>query len=97
MFLRTLRDNGWLLEGGSWREDPESWLQPSADLHTVDLAALQRLFTSWVERDRLLPGHLGALYERGDLTSALERLEVLRRDIEVDGPAPLGPDSTIRP
>ena len=97
MFLRTLSDNGWLLESGSWQGDPEAWLQPVQNLRTLDLAALQRLFTSWVERDRLLPGHLGALYERGDLTSALERLEVLRRDFEAGGPAPLGPDSTIRP
>lgn len=97
MFLRTLRDHGWLLPSGSWRDDPEAWVQSSASLRTADLATLQRLFTAWVERDRLLPGHLGSLYERGDLTAALERLEVLRGSVDPGGSAPLGADSTIRP
>ena len=80
MFLRTLRDDGWVLAGGNqhWKESSESWVRASAGLGRLDLDGLQRAFSSWVERDRLLPGHLGALYERGDLTAALERLQAMR-------------------
>lgn len=80
MFVRTLRENQWILPTGSspWQGGTGDWVGSSARLCTADLADLQRLFTSWVERDRLLPGHLGALFERGDLTAALERLQVVR-------------------
>ena len=80
MFVRTLRDNQWILPtGGSpWQGEADDWVGASARLCSADLADLQRLFTSWIERDRLLPGHLGALFERGDLTTALERLQVVR-------------------
>ena len=43
MFLRTLRDHGWLLPSGSWRENPEAWVQSSASLRTADLATLLRV------------------------------------------------------
>ena len=80
MFVRTLRDNQWILEvvSSQWQDEADAWVGTSTRLHSADLADLQRLFTSWVERDRLLPGHLGALFERGDLTAALERLQAVR-------------------
>ena len=80
MFVRTLRDNQWVLptDSGQWQSEVRDWVGTSTRLHSADLADLQRLFTSWVERDRLLPGHLGALFERGDLTAALERLQLVR-------------------
>ena len=80
MFVRTLRDNQWILEevSGQWQGKADAWVGNSTRFHSAGLADLQRLFTSWVERDRLLPGHLGALFERGDLTAALERLQAVR-------------------
>ena len=78
MFVRTLRDNQWILPVDSQWRGEDDWVGTSALLRSADLADLQHLFTSWVERDRLLPGHLGALFERGDLTAALERLQEVR-------------------
>jgi hypothetical protein len=52
-------------------------LQNSTSVESANFSTLRRLFTSWIQKDELLPGHLGALYERGDLTAALERLQAL--------------------
>lgn len=88
MFVRVLADNGWLTAGkGDWRRQPEKYYESAARIATADFATLQRLFTSWVERDKLLPGHLGALWKRGDLSAALRRLQKLRRTAP-DAPLP---------
>ncbi len=79
MFLRALKENGWALPASTtdWAREAESWLQNSYSLESANFSTLRRLFTSWIQKDELLPGHLGALYERGDLTAALERLQAL--------------------
>ena len=79
MFLRALRDNGWVVPTGgrSWSKEAEKRMGDSSRVERADLLTLRRLFSSWIQRDKMLPGHLGALYERGDLTAALERLQTL--------------------
>ena len=89
MFIRVLLDNGWIDPRGmpDWRREPEKYFESSARIATADFATLQRLFTSWVERDKILPGHLGSLWKRGDLTAALRRLQQLRKTAP-DAPPP---------
>ncbi len=88
MFIRVLADTGWLSASpGQWRREPEKYYESSARIATADFATLQRLFSSWVERDKMLPGHLGSLWKRGDLSAALRRLQVLRAKAP-DAPPP---------
>ena len=79
MFLRALKENGWALPASTaaWVREAENWLHDSSPVDSASFATLRHLFSSWLQKDELLPGHLGALYERGDLTAALERLQTM--------------------
>ena len=98
MFLRALKENGWALPAGKsdWVREAENWLQNSSSVHSASFSTLRRLFTSWIRKDELLPGHLGALYERGDLTAALERLQALSETQSSTGTDSLRSGRTLR-
>ena len=98
MFLRALKENGWTLPSSTtrWVQEAESWLQSSTSVDSASFSTLQSLFSSWIQKDQLLPGHLGALYERGDLTAALERLQALSETPSSSGAEPSRSRRTLR-
>ena len=98
MFLRALKENGWALPTSTtdWAREAENRLQNSTSVESANFSTLRRLFTSWIQKDELLPGHLGALYERGDLTAALERLQALSETQSSTDTESLRPGRTLR-
>ena len=68
----------------SWEEDATQYQLNCDALAAADLSTIQRLLTLHVRKDRLAEGHLAKVFEQGQLTTILRRLEQIRDDLAGD-------------
>lgn len=82
-FVQALYDSGWLVpfNWGAWQEEAQRYLAPEA-LASADVETLGKLLTLHVRKDRFCDGHLLEMAEVGHLLAILERMAVLRNEID---------------
>ena len=65
----------WLNEAKKYIEDPKL-------LESADLLTLRKLLTLHIRKERFCSGHLAAAIDTGHLVKILERLKVLKSNLE---------------
>jgi hypothetical protein len=78
--VEDLNDNGFVVgfDWGRWQEQAAMYLREPERLQCATLAALQKLVTTHVRKDRFCEGHFSEMVRCGHITAILERLAEIR-------------------
>lgn len=81
-FHQAVYDAGWCVpfDWGEWEEEAQRYLAPAA-MASADIEVLERLLTLHVRKERFCEGHLLEMSNSGHILAILERMAVLRNDI----------------
>jgi hypothetical protein len=82
-FLEALRGNGFVTEFNweDWEDESLTYLDLPGKIFSADLAAIQRLFTFHVRKDRFCEGHFASMLKNGHIVLLLRCLAVIRLEM----------------
>ena len=83
-FVRAVYDAGWCVQfdWGEWQDEAQRYASSPELVARADVEVLTKLLTTHVRRDRFCEGHLAAMAESGHLRAILERMAVLRSELQ---------------
>jgi len=84
-FVKAIYANGWCVpfDWGAWQNQAQQYVASPERVAAASAEVLEKLLTTHVRQDRFCEGHLAAMAECGHLRAILERMAVLRAEMNI--------------